>query len=161
MKKIVLAALLLCGFVVSKAQFEAGTKYVGASVTNLGLAYNSDKKLHFGLEATGGYFLWDDIMLKATLGYQHNRPHDDNITVGVGGRYYFRQNGIFLGAGAEYCHETKNYNDCRIPVEVGYCFYINHYVSIEPALYYTMSVNDFSDKSTVGLKVGFGLYFGK
>lgn len=159
MKKILLAAVLLFGAVAGKAQFEAGTKYVGMSVTNFGLAYNSEKKFHFGLEATGGYFLWDNIMLKGNLGYQHNRPHCDDITVGLGGRYYFYQNGIFLGAGAEYCHETKSYNDVRIPVEIGYCFYINHYVSIEPSLYYNMSLNDFSDKSTVGLKIGFGLYF--
>ena len=89
MKKIVLVALLLMGFVAGKAQFEAGTKYIGASVTNMGLSYSSEEKLRFGLEATGGYFLWDDIMLKATVGYNH-RPHADNITLGLGGRYYFQ-----------------------------------------------------------------------
>ena len=146
MKKIILAALMLCSFVAGKAQFEAGTRYLGASVTNVGLSYSSEEKLRFGLEATGGYFLWDDIMLKANVGYNH-RPHLDDITLGLGGRYYFEQNGIFLGTGVEYCHEAKNYNDLRIPVEVGYCFYVNHYLSIEPALYYKMSLNDFRDKS--------------
>ena len=38
MKKILLVAVLLFGVVVGKAQFEQGTKYVGASVTNLGLS---------------------------------------------------------------------------------------------------------------------------
>lgn len=158
MKKMIMLALLVFSVIASKAQFEEGTKYVGASVTNLGMSYSSSEKLHFGLEATAGYFLFDDIMLKADVGYNH-RLHADDITLGLGGRYYFEQNGIYLGAGLEYCHETKNYNDLRIPVEVGYCFYVNHYVSIEPALYYKMSLNDFSDKSTVGLKVGLGLYF--
>lgn len=41
MKKIALVALLLMGFVASKAQFEAGTKYIDASVTNVGLSYSS------------------------------------------------------------------------------------------------------------------------
>lgn len=158
MKKMIMLALLVFSVIASKAQFEEGTKYVGASVTNLGMSYSSSEKLRFGLEATAGYFLFDDIMLKADVGYNH-RLHADDITLGLGGRYYFEQNGIYLGAGLEYCHETKNYNDLRIPVEVGYCFYVNHYVSIEPALYYKMSLNDFSDKSTVGLKVGLGLYF--
>ena len=158
MKKILLVAVLLFGVVVGKAQFEQGTKYVGASVTNLGLSYSSSEKLRFGMEASAGYFLFDGIMLKANAGYSH-RPHADDITLGLGGRYYFTQNGVFLGAGLEYCHEAKNYNDLRIPTEAGYCFYINHYVSIEPAVYYNMSLNDFSDKSAVGLKVGFGLYF--
>ncbi len=158
MKKILLVAVLLVGTIVAKAQFEQGTKYVGASLTNLGLSYSSTEELRFGVDATAGYFLFEDVMLKGTLSYNH-KPHTDDISIGVGGRYYFDQNGIFLGAGVEYCHETKNYNDLRIPVEVGYCFYLNHYVSIEPAVYYRMSIDDFSDKSTVGLKVGFGLYF--
>ena len=74
-------------------------------------------------------------------------------------RYYFRENGIFLGAGGEFDHFTKSRNDVMIPVEVGYCFYINHYVAIEPSVYYKMSLDDFSDKSTVGLKIGFGFFF--
>lgn len=158
MKKIVLSALLLMGFVASKAQFEAGTKYFGASITNMGLSYSSEEKLRFGVEANAGFFLWDNIMFNTTVGY-HHRPHMDDITLGLGGRLYFNHNGIFIGNGVEYCHEAKNYNDLRIPVEIGYCFYINHYVSIEPVVYYKMSINDFRDKSTVGLKIGFGLYF--
>lgn len=169
MKKILFAAALLVFAMVAKAQvidlnndaeqpFGQGTKYVNASLTNMGLSYNSSEKLRFGLDATAGYFLWDNVMLKATLGYDH-KCHVDDLTLGLGGRYYFDQNGIFLGGGLEYCHETKNYNDLRIPVELGYCFYVNHYVSIEPALYYKMSINDFRDKSAVGLKVGIGLYF--
>ncbi|MGN1213793.1 MAG: hypothetical protein ACI4TR_02755 [Bacteroidaceae bacterium] len=158
MKKIVLALFLLMGVAVSKAQFEQGTKYVGASVSEFGLSYSSCEKFRFGIDATAGYFLYDGVMLKANVGYSH-KPHFDDITLGVGGRYYFTQNGIFLGTGLEYCHETKSYNDLRIPVEAGYCFYINNHVSIEPAVYYKMSLNDFSDKSAVGLKIGFGLYF--
>lgn len=158
MKKALFTVLLLTVALVGKAQFEQGTKYIGASVTNLGLSYSSCEKLRFGIDATAGYFLADDIMLKANFGYEH-MPHVDNITLGVGGRYYFEQNGIYLGTGLEYCHETVNYNDLRIPIEAGYCFYLNHYLSVEPAVYYKMSVNDFSDKSAVGLKVGLGFYF--
>ncbi len=158
MKKILFLALLLVGTVVAKAQFEQGTKYLGASLSNFGLSYSSCEKFRFGVEATAGYFFCDNIMLKANVGYDH-RPHFDDITLGLGGRYFFSENGIFLGAGAEYCHETKSYNDLRIPVEAGYCFYLNHYVSIEPSVYYKMSINDFSDKSSVGVRVGFGFYF--
>jgi hypothetical protein len=47
----------------------------------------------------------------------------------------------------------------RIPVEVGYAFFVNKNITIEPAVYYKMSLADFSDNSTVGLKIGFGFYF--
>lgn len=169
MKKILfVAALLLCA-VAGQAQlfnmnnsdsepFREGTKYFNTSLTSLGASYNTTEKFRFGVDATAGYFMFDNVMLKANVGYDH-KAHVDDLNLGLGARYYFDQNGIFLGGGLEYCHETKNYNDLRIPVELGYCFYVNHYVSIEPALYYKMSINDFSDKSTVGLKVGFGLYF--
>lgn len=158
MKKIIMAALLLMGFVASKAQFEAGTGYMGASVSNIGLSYSSNEKLRFGVDLTAGYFLWDCVMLKGTVGYSH-KPYIDDITLGLGGRYYFDQNGIFVGTGVEYCHEAPKYNDLRIPVEMGYCFYLNHYVSIEPSVYYRMSLNDYNDKSSIGFKLGFGFYF--
>lgn len=158
MKKIILAVMLLLGVVASKAQFEAGTTYVGASVSNLGMSYSSNEKLRFGIDATMGYFLWEDVMLKASVGYNH-KPHLDDITLGLGGRYYFDQNGIFLGTGVEYCHEAPKYNDLRIPAEIGYCFYLNHYLSIEPVAYYNFSINDYHDKSSFGFKVGLGFYF--
>ena len=41
--------------------------------------------------------------------------------------------------------------------EVGYAFYINRSVTIEPAVYYDHSFKN-SDYSTVGLKVGIGIY---
>jgi hypothetical protein len=156
MKKILLAAVLLLGAVAGKAQFEAGTKYIGASVTNLGLAYNSEKKLHFGLEATGGYFLWDNIMLKGSLGYQHGRPHDDNISVGLGGRYYFDQNGIFLGAGTRFADMTNDL-DFQPNVSVGYAFFLNRTVTVEPELYFNLSTKDI-DYSNYGLRIGLGIY---
>ena len=159
MKKLILSLVMLLAMAgTAQAQFEAGTKYVGASVSGLNLQYNSSEHLRFGLNSKAGLFVTDGLMIYGDFGYTHTR-HTDDLNAGVGGRFYFTQNGIFLGAGAEYCHETKSYNDVRIPVEIGYCFYINHYVSIEPSLYYNMSLNDFSDKSTVGLKIGFGLYF--
>jgi len=169
MKKIFFVAALMFCAIASQAQFfnlnnndtepfGQGTKYVNASLTGLGISYNSTEKLRFGIDATAGYFLWDDMMIKGTVGFDH-KAHADNITLGLGGRYYFDQNGIFLGTGLEYLHEAKNYNDLRIPIEAGYCFYVSHYVSIEPVVYYKMSINDFSYKSTVGLKVGIGLYF--
>ena len=97
-------------------------------------------------------------MLKGNLNYAHTKAVDE-ISIGAGARYYFEQNGIFLGAGAEYSHFTPNNNDLRIPVEVGYAFFVNKNITIEPAVYYKMSLADFSDNSTVGLKIGFGFYF--
>lgn len=150
--------LLLCAATTAQAQFKSETKYVGASLTGLGISYNGSERFKFGLQAEAGYFIADYWMVRANVTFDHAKAYD-NIALGVGGRYYFQQNGIFLGAGAEYAHFSPNYNDLRIPVEVGYTFYLNHYLAIEPALYYKMSLNDFSDHSTVGLRIGLGYYF--
>ncbi|MBQ8098870.1 MAG: outer membrane beta-barrel protein [Bacteroidaceae bacterium] len=158
MKKWLFGVLLMVLSLSAKAQFEAGTKYVGASVSNLGLSYSTNEKFRFGANASVGYFLADQFLVKADLGYNHTE-HVDDFTTGLNGRFYFKENGIFVGAGGEFVHYTKNNNDVMIPVELGYCFYLNHYVSIEPSVYYKMSLNDFSDKSTVGFKIGFGFYF--
>ena len=44
-------------------------------------------------------------------------------------------------------------------IELGYAFFINDKVTIEPAVYYDQSLKEHSTYSTVGLKVGIGLYF--
>ena len=149
---------MLVACVSAKAQFEAGTKYLGISSTGLGLSYSTNEKFRLNLDVTAGYFVADKILLKANVGYDHTKEIDD-FTAGLGGRYYFIENGIFMGAGAEFVHFTSNSNDLMVPVEVGYAFYLNHYITIEPSVYYKMSLHSFSRQSSVGLKVGFGFYF--
>lgn len=158
MKKWILGMLLLVLSTSAFAQFEAGTKYLGISSTGLGFSYSTNEHIRWGATATVGYFMADQLLVKADLSYNHTR-HVDDFACGLGLRYYFKENGIFLGAGGEFDHLTPNCNDVMIPVEVGYAFYLNHYITIEPSLYYKMSLDDFSDKSTVGFKIGFGFYF--
>lgn len=151
--------LLLCIIALTAhAQFEKGTKYIGASVSGLNLSYSSNEEFRLGLNAETGYFVSDCLLLKANIGYEHTKGMDD-VKVGAGARYYFDQCGVFLGAGAEFNHFTKNNNDLMIPVEIGYAFYLNKYITIEPAAYYKMSLHDFSGNSTVGLRIGLGFYF--
>lgn len=158
MKKWMTTLLLFAAAIGMHAQFTKGTKFAGASLSGLGLSYSSNERFRLGLDADAGYFVADCVMLKANIGYEHTRVTDD-VRVGAGVRYYFIQNGIYLGAGAEYNHFTKNNNDVMIPVEVGYAFYLNHYLTIEPAIYYKMSLHDFSGNSTVGARIGLGYYF--
>ena len=142
----------------AKAQFEEGKKYVGASLTGLGLSYSSSTSFSLGLSAEAGYFIKDNWQLRAALDYDHQK-HVDNIGIDLGARYYFQQNGIFLGAGLAYDHFTKSINSVSIPLEVGYAFFLTRHVTVQPSVYYKMSLNKFSDCSRVGLRIGFGYYF--
>ena len=158
MKKILLIMCLLLGTLTANAQFAKCTKYVSASLSGLGLSYSSNQKFRLGVDATAGYFMADCLMLKGNVTYNHTKEIDD-ISVGAGLRYYFDQCGVFMGAGADYVHYTPSDNDVQIPVEVGYAFFVNRFITIEPSLYYKMSLDSFSQKSTVGVRIGLGFYF--
>lgn len=158
-KRILLFLVLLASLQgTAYAQFDKGVRYVGASISGLGLSYSSSEKFRMGVDLSAGYFAFDCLQLRGDINYTHTRQIDD-IGVGVGVRYYFDQCGVFLGTGAEYQHYTPNNNDVRIPLEAGYAFFINRFITIEPSLYYKISLSDFSDKSTFGFKIGLGFYF--
>jgi hypothetical protein len=161
MKKLfmVISALLLT--LHASAQFEQGKVYAGASLSGFDLSYNGSKELSLGVSAKGGYFLADNLMLLGEVGYNHpGKDMNDYFSMGAGGRYYITQNGIFLGANVKYVH-ASSYNDFMPGVEVGYAFFVSHTVTIEPSIYYQQSFKDHSDYSTIGLKIGVGVYLGK
>lgn len=159
-KKIAVVALGLMVSVGAHAQFESGKQYCGASLTGLNLSYNGSEELSLGIQAKAGYFFEDDMMLLAQAEYKHSGLEGvkDYWALGAQGRYYIEQNGIYLGAGMKLIH-TGSYNDVMPGVEVGYAFFVSKQVTIEPAVYYDQSFKNHSDYSTVGVKVGIGIYF--
>lgn len=158
MKKLFTLLALCCFVGTAKAQFTQDTKYIGASLSGLGLSYSKDAGFRLGIQATAGYFVADGLMLKANVSYNHTKMAKD-FSIGAGARYYFTQNGIFVGTGGEYTHTSPNFNTLSVPVEIGYCYYLNQYLSIEPSVYYKASLSNFSDRSTVGFRIGLGYFF--
>lgn len=158
-KKIAVVALGLMVSVGAHAQFESGKQYCGASLTGLNLSYNGSEELSLGIQAKAGYFFEDDMMLLAQAEYKHSglEGEKDYWALGAQGRYYIEQNGVYLGAGVKLIH-TGSYNDVMPGVEVGYAFFVSKQVTIEPAVYYDQSFKNHSDYSTVGVKVGIGIY---
>lgn len=158
-KKIAVVALGLMVSVGAHAQFESGKQYCCASLTGLNLSYNGSEELSLGIQAKAGYFFEDDMMLLAQAEYKHSGLEGvkDYWALGAQGRYYIEQNGIYLGAGMKLIH-TGSYNDVMPGVEVGYAFFVSKQVTIEPAVYYDQSFKNHSDYSTVGVKVGIGIY---
>lgn len=146
--------------ITANAQFEQGKFYVGAAMTGLDLNYSGAEDLNFGVQAKGGYLFEDNWMLLAQAGYQHsgNDDIDDCFSVGVGARYYIIQNGLFLGINGKLIHANGNYNDIMPGFEVGYAFFLNRSVTIEPAVYYEQSFKKHSDYSKIGFRLGLGVY---
>lgn len=164
-RKIALAVVALTMTLAAKAQyyrletpFTQGKYFIGASLTGLNLNYSGSADFTLGLQAQGGLMVDDNTLVYANVGFDNNGKGLDEFNVGVGGRYYIEQNGVFLGLNANYKHVQHNYNDVMPGVEVGYAFFLSRTVTIEPALYYNQSFKNHSDYSEFGLKVGFGIY---
>lgn len=159
-KKLVTLLMVFSVALAAHAQFEEGKVYVGASLTGLNMNYNGHDGLSLGAEAKLGYLFMDNLMLTGLVAYSHNDKSGmaDAASVGLGGRYYIIQNGLYLGANCRLIHANHSYNDIMPGVEVGYAFFLSKTVTVEPALYYDQSFKKHSDYSTIGLKVGIGVY---
>ena len=148
----------------STTPFTQGKTYVGASLSGADLSYSGITKGHIGLQAKAGYFFADNVMGLAQLGYENNVNKDHShatVLLSAGGRYYIQQNGLYLGASVIYKH-WNSYNDDFLPsVQVGYSFFLNRTVTIEPEIYYEQSFKNHKDFSTVGLRIGIGVYLFK
>lgn len=143
----------------ASAQFEEGTWYGNASTSSLNLSYNSTSKCDFNLNAKAGYCLADNLMVLASAGVDTQNSYT-NLSIGVGGRYYIIQNGIYLGANLQIKQvDTEKHNDVMPGVEVGYAFFLNRHVTVEPAIYYDQSLKSHKDYSTIGFRIGLGVYF--
>ncbi len=159
MKRIIIAlSFLFCAVTATFAQFEKGKMYIAGSFDGLGLAYNGATHLTFGLSANAGYMVHDDWMVMCNLGVDTYWRYAQ-VKVGASARYFFEQNGIYLQANAKYEYYKHHCGTVALGPEIGYCHYLNKHLTIEPALYADFSLNDFSQHTTVGIKIGIGYYF--
>lgn len=154
---ILTAALAIMTTLSANAQFEKGKVYMGASLSGVGLSYNGSEKGKFGIQAKAGYLVEDNLMVTAQGAYdkQHDMPF--SISLGVGGRYYIVQNGLYLGATVDYKH-CDDFSDLQPSVQLGYAFFLSRTVTIEPELYYIQSFKNHGDYSTIGVRIGIGVY---
>ncbi len=158
MKKIVFLLVALLVTVAASAQFEKGKKFMGASLQNLDLSYNGLRKGHFGLDVKGGYMFADNLLGYAQVACDKQKDSPFTLSAGLGGRYYIEQNGLYLGASVVYKRRQKSNNDVMPGVQVGYAFFLGRTVTVEPELYYEQSFKNHKDYSTVGVRIGIGIY---
>lgn len=163
-KSFISFALMLIGCLCANAQFEQGKKYIGASLSNISMNYSKANDSSFGLNLNGGYFLDNEFLVKGEVGY-NNVGKTSALNFTAGARYYFERNGIFVGAAGElqwrehFGERNHGKTLLYMPVEVGYAFFINRHVTVEPSVYYKVCYNEFKNFSEAGFKIGFGVYF--
>jgi len=161
MKKSALIICLLLASLAAQAQFEQGKWIINTSMTGMDFSYSDSDKGHLGFLAQGGTFLQDNIALLVTLGADWSDPKD-TYTLGAGGRYYFDQTGVYLGAGLKmkrwYFNDNGHASDYALGLEAGYAYFLSRTVTLEPAVYYDLSMKN-GNNSKIGFKLGFGFYF--
>ena len=145
-------------FTYDTPPFGQGKVYVGASMSGFDIG-SINSNFHINLSAKGGYMVMDNLLALGELSYNYVEHTDGVISLGAGARYYIEQNGIFLGAGFKLYDMTNNL-DFQPNISVGYSYFLNRTVTIEPELYFDFSTKDF-DNSRYGLRIGIGIYLFK
>ncbi len=159
MKRFIVAwGLLLAVVLPCAAQFEGGKVYLSGSLDGFGISYSDATKFNIGLGVNAGYMVADDWLVLGDVGVDAYRRYAD-VSVGIAGRFFFEQNGIYLQAGAKYQYRKGSCGSVALCPEVGYCHFLNEHLTLEPAIYADFSLNDFSSHTTFGLKIGVGWYF--
>jgi hypothetical protein len=156
MKKILMLLFMAVATLGANAQFDKGTHYVGAGLSGLGIGWEKGS-FNFGIGAEYGYFVADSWMIGGAVNYAH-KGGSNSVQVKPYFRYSFKANGLNLGCGLQYEHVGFSQNYIQLSPQVGYTFYLNDKVSIEPALYADFGMNDFRNGTNAGLKIAFGLY---
>lgn len=146
----------------ANAQFEKNVWYINTSLTNLDVSHSKHEGSNFGFAVTTGKFLNDNIAWVFNYKGQYVEHGLDETTLGLQGRYYFASSGVYGGVGLAYKHLSgENFRKdlvCLTP-ELGYAFFLNKNVTIEPAVYYDFSLREPSLYNKLGFKIGFGFYF--
>lgn len=158
MKKLFVVLLMAVVALGAKAQFEKGTHYVDAGITGLGIG-SIHNQFNIGFSGSYGYYVAKGWMVGGLLGYQH--CGSDALMARGLFRYTFPKFGMNLGAGLQYELYGGNRSYAQFCPQVGYTFYLNHWVSLEPSFYANIAFNEIKEGTSFGLKFSIGLYFNK
>lgn len=169
MKKMIFAALAVLTFGFANAQeqtakgkwlIETNTGFGATNVGNTGFRLSSqDRETEWGVGAEAGYFVADNLAVKAGLGYNDQGHSVNSIAYKVGAKYYllnkFPLEASYTGASFKGADENPSF----VGLQGGYAWFVGKNISIEPGLRYNISLNDDYGKDVFQLNVGFALHF--
>ncbi len=166
MKKLTLKTLLLtvivsgAVFTTNAQSFEKGKINIGAcsdfEFTSVKPAFDGAESVSYiDFNLGGGYFVIDNLLVKAELGFSKAGEGDGVFGFGAGARYYIKDM-IF----AEAMYRIPGEDLSSIGLGVGYVKMLNDHISIEPMIVYDMDRFDGEALSnSFGFKLGLGIYF--
>lgn len=171
MKKIILAAIavMTVGFASAQEQtkkgkylIEGNTSFGATGTGNTGFALSTeDGTTAWNIGAEGGYFVMDNLAVKAGLGYgDTGADYGGSIfSYKVGAKYYVINKIPFevsyTGASVKDADENPSY----LGIQGGYAWFIGNNISIEPGVRYNVTLNEDFGKDVFQFNIGFALHF--
>ena len=175
MKKLLFLIAVLTAGITAKAQdgIEKGKILVEANTSNAMIGTTSfsfasqDDITEYSLGLDGGYFIMDNLALKAGLGFQNFDQGDESFSsfsYRIGAKYYIaNQFPVTLdltGASGDGAENAIGETPLWLGIGGGYAWFITENISIEPGLRYNYSLNeDFTDEGILQFNIGFALFF--
>tara|TARA_R110002049_G_scaffold76250_1_gene196075 strand:- start:22092 stop:22643 length:552 start_codon:yes stop_codon:yes gene_type:complete len=107
----------------------------------------------------GGYFVMDDLAIKAGLGYT-DYDGESLFSYKIGAKYYIiSQIPVQIDVNGA-SSDVFSDNPLWLGLQGGYAFFLGKNVSIEPGLRYSLSLNeDVTDEGIFEARIGFALHF--
>lgn len=179
MKKVFLSAMAFLTFAVVNAQdtsggptskgkflIEANTgkPMIGSTAISFN-SQNGGTSYNIGLD--GGYFIMDDLAIKAGLGfggYNTDYGNGNLFSYRLGAKYYIKSKiPVTLDITGSSGNMVSNFNGetpLWLGVGAGYAWFVSDNVSIEPGIRYNHSLNEkYTDDGIFQFNVGFALHF--
>ncbi len=184
MKKLLLvAAIAALTFTTANAQgddsgdatgqggwlIEINTGFGEASSSNTGFSLMSrdfggavGNVTSWGVGAEGGYFILDDLALKAGLGYGDSGVDgfDGMFNWKFGGKYYIID---VIPVGIDVNGSSGNdFSPMWVGIQAAYAWFVADNVSIEPGLRYGLGINEDAgdgDFNIFSFNIGFNVFF--
>ena len=142
---------------------EINTGFGESSTANTGFALRSvDGNTFWGIGGEAGYFVIDDLAVKAGLGYSDAGIDgiDGTFNWKVGGKYYIvSQFPVQLDLNGA---SGNDVSPLWFGIQAGYAWFVADNVSIEPGLRYGLGLNEDAgdgDFNVFGINVGFNIFF--
>jgi hypothetical protein len=132
--------------------------YQHTANTGFGLA-SIDGQTIWSVGTEGGYFVIDDLAVKAGLGYT-DFDGTSIFSYKVGAKYYIMsQIPVQVDINGASIDDADD-QPLWLGLQGGYAFFLAENVSIEPGLRYSMSLNeDVTDEGIFEVRIGFALHF--
>lgn len=167
MKRILILALIIGCQQSLQAQTEQGQLLIGAN-SNLNFSNQNqdgfdDNITNISVNATGGYFVIDNLAAGINLGFSRASQGNlafSNFVFGPFARYYIQS--VFVGASFSALSARGDgidtSNGSQIDFELGYAAFLNNFVAIEPTISYLTTGGDFDGLTSIALNIGFTIY---